>query len=92
MSKFRKVEEKVLTKWEYNGDEDNSELSFYAGEIITVKDKLLGQPEFEGMSLVLFFITFLQHLPEFHFKLIKLFRLVVGRNRRDRGIFSNQLC
>ena len=48
MSKFRKVEEKVLTKWEYNGDEDNSELSFYANEIITVKDKLLGKPEFEG--------------------------------------------
>jgi hypothetical protein len=50
MSRFRKVEEKVLTKWEYNGDEDNSELSFYANEIITVKDKLLGQPEYEGIN------------------------------------------
>jgi hypothetical protein len=49
MSRYRKVEEKVLTKWEYNGDENNEELSFYANEIITVKDKLLGQAEYEGM-------------------------------------------
>lgn len=53
MARYRKVEEKVLTKWEYNGDEDNEELSFYANEIITVKDKLLGQPEYEGTMRIL---------------------------------------